>query len=141
MSKQPDRYSRFLPVLVVLGALFLWIVLSALKLFPLSTFPRPMDVLLVFQQELKSGRLLDDAVASSFRVSVGFSLAVVLGIPLGLTLGLSLHARAAFLPVVNFFRCLSPLAWIGFAIWALYYAGQAMICLGVTNALAKPAAT
>lgn len=32
---------------------------------------------------------------------------------------------------------LSHAAWIGFAIWALYYAGQAMICLGVTGTLAR----
>jgi uncharacterized membrane protein YhhN len=32
---------------------------------------------------------------------------------------------------------LADAAWIGFAIWGLYYAGQALICLGVTATLAK----
>ena len=36
--------------------------------------------------------------------------------PAGLLLGHSARARAAFLPLVNFFRSLSPLAWIPFAI-------------------------
>ena len=36
--------------------------------------------------------------------------------PAGLLLGHSSRAREAFLPLVNFFRSLSPLAWIPFAI-------------------------
>jgi NitT/TauT family transport system permease protein len=59
---------------------------------------------------------VDDAIASLFRVAVGFVLAVVLGVPAGLLLGHSSRARQAFLPLVNFFRSLSPLAWIPFAI-------------------------
>ena len=39
-----------------------------------------------------------------------------LGVPAGLLLGHSARAREAFLPLVNFFRSLSPLAWIPFAI-------------------------
>jgi uncharacterized membrane protein YhhN len=34
-----------------------------------------------------------------------------------------------------------PLAnqgWTGFAVWSLYFAGQALICVGVTQTLAKP---
>jgi NitT/TauT family transport system permease protein len=67
-------------------------------------------------EELRGGRLLQDMTASLFRVSVGFALAVVLGIPLGLVVGLHSGGRAALLPFVNFFRSLSPLAWIPFAI-------------------------
>ena len=59
---------------------------------------------------------MNDAIASLFRVSAGFLLAVVLGVPAGLLLGHSARAREAFLPLVNFFRSLSPLAWIPFAI-------------------------
>ena len=66
--------------------------------------------------ELANFRLVDDAIASLFRVSLGFLLAVGLGVPAGLLLGHSAWARQAFLPMVNFFRSLSPLAWIPFAI-------------------------
>ena len=59
---------------------------------------------------------MDDLVASLFRVTTGFALAVALGIPVGLMLGHQASARAALLPTVNFFRNLSPLAWIPFAI-------------------------
>src|SRR4030095_2802293 len=66
--------------------------------------------------EFKAGRLFDDLVASIFRVTTGFALAVAFGIPLGLVLGHRARARVALLPTVNFFRNLSPLAWIPFAI-------------------------
>jgi NitT/TauT family transport system permease protein len=60
--------------------------------------------------------MFQDIIASLFRVTTGFLLAVVLGIPLGLVIGLHGGSKAALLPFVNFFRSLSPLAWIPFAI-------------------------
>jgi len=94
----------------------LWAVVSSARLFPPSLFPHPWDVARGVWFELRSGRLATDAIASLFRVSAGFLLAVVLGVPAGLLLGHSARARVAFLPLVNFFRSLSPLAWIPFAI-------------------------
>jgi NitT/TauT family transport system permease protein len=73
-------------------------------------------VLAAFLQEAGRGRILTDLVTSLFRVFAGFGLAVLLGVPAGLLLGLKPTARIAFLPAVNFFRNLSPLAWIPFAI-------------------------
>jgi NitT/TauT family transport system permease protein len=96
--------------------LVIWGVVSSARLFPPSLFPHPWDVARGIWFELTSGRLVTDAIASLFRVSAGFLLAVVLGVPAGLQLGHSTRARAAFLPLVNFFRSLSPLAWIPFAI-------------------------
>ena len=94
----------------------IWAVVSTAQLFPPSLFPHPWDVARGVWSALRSGRLMIDAVASLFRVSVGFLLAAGLGLPAGLLLGHSARARAAFLPLVNFFRSLSPLAWIPFAI-------------------------
>jgi NitT/TauT family transport system permease protein len=106
-------------LLAVLGPAIIvgcWALLASLRLFPESLFPEPLAVARGFLAELRSGRLLDDAVASLFRVTAGFLLAVGLGVPAGLLLGRSSRARAAFMPLVNFFRSLSPLAWIPFAI-------------------------
>ena len=69
-----------------------------------------------FKEEFTSGRLLNDIIASLWRVAIGFTLAVVTGVPLGLWLGQHIHARQALVPMLNFFRFLSPLAWIPFAI-------------------------
>ncbi len=106
-------------LLACLGPLVLvavWAFVASLHLFPESLFPDPLGVAKGLASELRSGRLVDDAIASLFRVSSGFLLAVGLGVPAGLLLGHSARARAAFLPMVNFFRSLSPLAWIPFAI-------------------------
>jgi NitT/TauT family transport system permease protein len=99
---------------VVLG--LLWALVAALGIFPESLFPSPLSVARGLLEELSSGRLLTDIVASLFRVGVGFLLAVLIGLPAGLLLGHSALARAVALPVVNFLRNLSPIAWIPFAI-------------------------
>ena len=94
----------------------LWALTASMALFPESLFPTPWAVAQGLVAELSNFRLVNDAIASLFRVSLGFFLAVVLGVPAGLLLGHSARAREAFLPLVNFFRSLSPLAWIPFAI-------------------------
>lgn len=108
--------ARLLPLAVLLLALLLWTALVWLKVFPESAFPSPLAVARGFIEELRTGRLFDDLIASLFRVTTGFALAVGLGLPLGLVLGGRARARFALLPAVNFFRNLSPLAWIPFAI-------------------------
>ncbi|MDX6443981.1 MAG: NitT/TauT family transport system permease protein [Blastocatellia bacterium] len=112
----PSSRARFLPVLVLLAALLIWLALSLLKVFPESVFPSPLAVAKGFVEEVRNGRLVDDLVASLFRVTTGFTLAVFSGVPVGLWLGQHARARTAFLPLINFFRSLSPLAWIPFAI-------------------------
>jgi NitT/TauT family transport system permease protein len=107
---------RLLPLLVLVVAIAIWYGLSLLHVFPQSVFPSPLAVAKGLGEEVRSGRLLTDLVASLFRVSIGFILAVVLGVPTGLWLGHHVRSRLALLPVINFFRSLSPLAWIPFAI-------------------------
>jgi len=107
---------RLLPLLVLLIALAIWSVLSQLNVFPQSVFPSPLAVAKGLGEEVRSGRLIDDLVASLFRVTTGFIIAVALGVPTGLWLGNHVRSRFAFLPAINFFRSLSPLAWIPFAI-------------------------
>jgi NitT/TauT family transport system permease protein len=115
---QPTRFPRG-PWIALAGPALLvglWAGVGALGVFPPSLFPTPLAVARGLVLELRSGRLFDDAVASLFRVAAGFLLAVGLGVPAGLLIGRSALAREAFLPLVNFFRSLSPLAWIPFAI-------------------------
>lgn len=117
MREEPVRASaRLLPIAVMIAGVLLWAALSALRVFPESAFPSPLAVAFGFVEEIKSGRLFNDLVASLFRVTTGFLLAVVTGMPLGLLLGSQTRARVALLPAINFFRNLSPLAWIPFAI-------------------------
>ncbi len=94
----------------------MWWIAYAAHMFPVGTVPSPPDVARAFGGELASGRLLEDTIASLYRVAWGFTGAVVLAVPLGLVVGRSASTRDALLPWINFFRSLSPIAWIPFAV-------------------------
>ena len=55
-------------------------------------------------------------VASLFRVTWGFGLAVLVGVPFGLFLGWFRMAYQAFNPIIQVLRPISPIAWIPLAI-------------------------
>jgi NitT/TauT family transport system permease protein len=116
IRKGVKKFHFMLPVLVLFGFLLIWIFISYTKLFPVYALPTPGSVVRSFKEELLAGRLINDVIASLWRVAVGFVISASLGIPAGLWLGQHLYARQAFVPMLNFFRFLSPLAWIPFAI-------------------------
>jgi NitT/TauT family transport system permease protein len=62
------------------------------------------------------GLLVKYIVASLFRVTIGFMLAMLIGIPFGLLLGWSRRLFYAFNPMIQVFRPISPIAWIPVAI-------------------------
>jgi NitT/TauT family transport system permease protein len=74
------------------------------------------QILSSFYVLTKDGTLLQHCVASLFRVTVGFYLAVVLSIPIGIFLGRSKPVYRVLNPVIQFLRPISPLAWAPFAI-------------------------
>ncbi len=106
---------RLYPVFVVGIMVGIWWILSARKFFDPNSFPPPNEVIAGFSEEIHRS-MFDNIIASLYRVIVGFGLAALLGTPLGLCMGLFYGVRVALLPIVNFFRSLSPLAWIPFAI-------------------------
>jgi NitT/TauT family transport system permease protein len=83
IGKPVSSKGRILPFVVLLSALLIWTVVSSLHVFPESVFPSPLDVAKGFLEEMRTGRLTDDIVASLFRVTTGFGLAVLFGIPVG----------------------------------------------------------
>jgi NitT/TauT family transport system permease protein len=105
---------------VVLVVVVAWVdvafAAATLRLRAGRRLPTPAEVGRAFGGELASGRLLADVIASLYRVAWGFVGGVVLAVPLGLVIGRSVRTRAALLPWVNFFRSLSPIAWVPFAI-------------------------
>lgn len=103
-----------LPLLV--GVLFItgWHV--AVRLSGTDIFPTPQEVLQGLVELAKQGVLLKYIVASLFRVTWGFLLAILVGVPFGLVLGWYRHAAMAFNPLIQIFRPISPIAWIPVAI-------------------------
>ena len=117
VPKVRSNTSRWIiPLAMVSGIVTIWYLISYMRLFPAYALPSPGAVWSSFLEEIREGRLINDVIASLWRVAVGFVISAVLGIPLGLWLGQHLRARQALVPILNFFRFLSPLAWIPFAI-------------------------
>ncbi|MGV3661768.1 MAG: ABC transporter permease [Prosthecobacter sp.] len=104
----------FLPLLTAVFFLALWHAL--VRLSGSDLFPTPMDVLRGIRELVDKGLLLKYIVASLFRVSWGFGLAVIVGVPLGLVLGWFRPAYQALNPMIQILRPISPIAWIPVAI-------------------------
>jgi NitT/TauT family transport system permease protein len=79
-------------------------------------FPGPWEVGVGIVELMRKGLLLKYVVASLFRVTWGFSLAVIVGVPLGLFLGWFRPAFQAINPLIQVLRPISPIAWIPLAI-------------------------
>lgn len=102
------------PTLVIVGLLTAWhltIVLTKNDLLP-----TPWQVVLGVVELAQKGLLFRYIVASLFRVTWGFGLAVAVGIPLGLALGWFPTMARALNPTVQILRPISPIAWIPLAI-------------------------
>jgi NitT/TauT family transport system permease protein len=101
---------------LVVTALFVAAWHGAVRASHSELFPTPLDVLHGVAELVRKGLLLKYVVASLFRVTYGFGLAVVVGVPVGLALGWYRRAFAAFNPLTQILRPISPIAWIPVAI-------------------------
>ncbi len=81
-----------------------------------SLVPGPMAVTLAIGELARSGLLIRYVVASLFRITWGYSMAVLVALPAGVFLGLNRRAEAALHPLMQWLRPISPLAWIPLAI-------------------------
>lgn len=110
-----NRFSSiYLPLAT--AAIFLAIWHSLVRLSGSDLFPTPMEVVHGIRELIEKGLLLKYIVASLFRVSWGFMLAVIVGVPLGLILGWFRPAYQALNPMIQIMRPISPIAWIPVAI-------------------------
>lgn len=108
--------SRGLPVATLIVLVLGWFGVTASGKVPAAVLPGPGLVLQTWLEEVRAGRLLDDVAASLLRLVSGVGLAALVGVPLGMVLGRFALPRLAVMPVVDFLRCLSPLAWVPFAV-------------------------
>jgi NitT/TauT family transport system permease protein len=110
VSGRLKRLSFSLAVFAAAG--LLWGFLFLLSGRRSDVFPGPFQAGVSMWELLKSGLLIQHTVASLFRVTLGFYLAVLLGLPLGMILGWWKAGQAAFNSLIQFLRPISPLAWI-----------------------------
>lgn len=99
----------FLVILIV------WEVVARFSGWSSHIFPDPLTVVASLYELCANGTLLRHTVASLYRVTAGFYLAMIFGIPLGILLGRLHFARWLINPVIQFLRPISPLAWIPLA--------------------------
>ncbi|MEY2479101.1 MAG: NitT/TauT family transport system permease protein [Verrucomicrobiota bacterium] len=114
--RNPD--SSFFQIVRPVGTLAIFFTLwgVAVRLSHSDLFPTPVGVAAGIVELVQKGLLLKYIVASLFRVSWGFTLAVVVGVPSGLLLGWYSRAFQAFNPIIQILRPISPIAWIPVAI-------------------------
>lgn len=108
-------YKQIFPLITLFSILAIWQLITDSGMWTVHVFPSPVAVLNSMGELIANGSLLKNTVASLFRVSIGFSLAVFLGVPLGIILGRIEFTKLLFNPVIQFLRPISPLAWIPLA--------------------------
>jgi NitT/TauT family transport system permease protein len=99
------------PVLALLAIWHLAVVASGSLIFP-----TPVQVAAGLIDLARQGLLLKHVVASLFRVTVGYLLAVALAVPVGMLMGWFASVHTFLNPLVQGLRPISPIAWIPLAI-------------------------
>ncbi|WP_240194814.1 ABC transporter permease [Desulfobulbus rhabdoformis] len=107
--------SFILPLLTFCGAIVIWELTICFSGWKTQVFPDPLTVVTSIGQLIANGTLVKHTIASLFRVTAGFYLAIFLGIPLGMVLGRNTFLLCALNPLIQFMRPISPLAWIPIA--------------------------
>ena len=105
---------RFVPLIGIITAVVLWQI--AVSRTASTLVPGPVAAVAAIGELARKGLLLKYIVASLFRVTWGYLLALVVAVPLGVTLGMWRRGEMAVNPIIQLLRPISPLAWIPIAI-------------------------
>jgi len=98
----------------IAGLIAVWSI--AIALAHGTLLPGPLRVVTGLVDLLRRGLLVRHVVASLFRVTWGYGLAVLVGVPAGLLLGWWRRGERAINPFLQILRPISPLAWIPISI-------------------------
>ena len=105
---------KIVSIVVVVLIIILWFAATSFNWVDRKLIPSPKEVWLAFLsvcKDYKGHTLLQHIGVSLQRLIVAFGLAVVTAVPLGLLSGFSKVVRAAFEPIIEFYRPLPPLAY------------------------------
>lgn len=108
------KITWFPPLIFVAFLVVVWHIAASRQAVPI--LPGPWAVLGGIAELAQKGLLVKYVVASVFRITWGYLLAVASAIPLGLFLGWRRRAEMAWNPAIQVLRPISPLAWIPIAI-------------------------
>ena len=109
---RPAERSRWRGLVLPVGAIALWWLLSSLDLVNSALLVSPCKVLATAADQVVSGRLWRALSASLAREATGFGIGTALGLLLGALLGLSPLANRIVGPSFNTFKQISLFAWI-----------------------------
>ena len=112
--RQTRLGERILPFTGIAALIVLWDLAIRTGRFPL--LPGPLPVVRAIAELARKGFLVKHVVASLFRVTWGYLLAVAVGVPLGITLAWYRRGAMALAPLLELVRPISALAWIPLAI-------------------------
>ena len=110
-----ERWPGICPCVAFTALILLWDLITRFSGVSPRVFPGPIPVLLSLYELAANGTLLCHTVASLYRITIGFYLAVLTGIPLGIILGRNHTCNTLFNPVIQFLKPISPIAWIPLA--------------------------
>ncbi len=105
-----------LPYVTFSIVLLVWELASRFSGWSEAVFPGPTAAAKGMWELIVNGTLLKHSVASLFRVTLGYYLAVLLGLPVGIILGWWKTGQIMTAALISFLRPISPLAWIPLAL-------------------------
>lgn len=115
MQTDTQTYRRWAGLVIFAAILVLWEVIARFSGWSAQIFPDPITVARSMGELIANGTLLRHTVASLYRVTAGFYLAILFGVPIGILLGRVQLFQAFINPLVQFLKPISPLAWIPLA--------------------------
>ncbi len=115
MGDSEKHHTRLFSLLSFGLVVLAWATAARVSGFGESVFPSPAKVAKSMVELTANGVLIKHAVASLFRVTTGFYLAILFAAPIGILLGRIRVCRLFISPVIQFLRPISPLAWIPLA--------------------------
>ncbi|OQY30032.1 MAG: hypothetical protein B6244_01875 [Candidatus Cloacimonetes bacterium 4572_55] len=113
-----NRDARFISLIGIFLLLSVWSLFSYSGWAPKLILPTPTAVLKAFPTLHWEHALVRNAVASFYRITMGFLLASIVAVPLGITMGAFPSVKAFFRPLVDPLRFLPIAALVGlFIVW------------------------
>jgi NitT/TauT family transport system permease protein len=103
------RWLLYLAGPLVLGLLWSW---SSRRFGAEILYPGPLRAFDALVELWREGRLLQDIMSSLSRILTGFALGWLAGFSLGLVSGHFAIVRMLLQPYIQFFRFISPIAWL-----------------------------